>query len=327
MSHDVLAPMVEAVRAAARVCQAVQADLIDAGTLEKDDRSPVTIADLAAQAIIAERLAAALPDIPLMGEEDTSILVGDERAATRAAVLARVRTEWPEADEAALLRAIDRGIHPGGPSGRFFTLDPIDGTKGFLRGDQYAVALAVIEDGKERFGVLGCPNLPSSDGDLGVILIAARGGGAFRLPLDGPGLSGDPIYASTENDVAALRFCESVEKAHSHRGVSGQIADHLGVTASPVRMDSQCKYGLLAQGEAELYLRIPRDVNRSECVWDHGAGGLIVQESGGRVTDLDGKDLDFGQGRTLTANRGIVASNGPLHDRVLEAIRVVEAAP
>ena len=118
-------------------------------------------------------------------------------------------------------------------------------------------------------------------------------------------------------------YRESVEKAHTHRGVSGQVAEQLAVVADPVRMDSQCKYGLLAQGAAELYLRIPRDVNRSENIWDHAAGSLLVEEAGGRVSDLDGLPLDFGRGRTLAANRGIVASNGAVHEAVLAAIRAV----
>jgi 3'(2'), 5'-bisphosphate nucleotidase len=323
MSHELLEPMVEAVRAAARICRAVQHDLVRAGALEKSDRSPVTIADLAAQAVVAERLATSMSGVPLMGEEDSRVLSGDERKEIRLAVLERARTEWPTVTEIALLRAIDRGASEGGASGSFLTLDPVDGTKGFLRGEQYAVALALVEDGRERLGVLGCPNLPGPDGSTGLVHLAARGGGAFRLALDGPGLSGDPIRVSARSLATELRFCQSVEAAHSDGDVSRAIAERLGVTAEPVRMDSQCKYALLAQGQAEVYLRIPRDRERSECVWDHAAGGVILEEAGGRVTDLDGKALDFGAGRTLLSNRGIVATNGPLHDAVLDAIRAV----
>ena len=59
--------------------------------------------------------------------------------------------------------------------GRYWTLDPIDGTKGFLRGDQYAVALGLIDDGEVILGVLGCPNLPNSDGSRGAIFSAVEG--------------------------------------------------------------------------------------------------------------------------------------------------------
>ena len=63
------------------------------------------------------------------------------------------------------MAAIDRGNYKGAAHGRHWTLDPIDGTKGFLRGEQYAVCLALIEDGEVVLGVLGCPHLPVS-GDV-----------------------------------------------------------------------------------------------------------------------------------------------------------------
>jgi 3'(2'), 5'-bisphosphate nucleotidase len=58
---------------------------------------------------------------------------------------------------------------------RYWTLDPIDGTKGFLRGDQYAIALALVEHGEVVLGVLGCPNLPNPDGSRGAIFAAGDG--------------------------------------------------------------------------------------------------------------------------------------------------------
>jgi len=61
-----------------------------------------------------------------------------------------------------ILSAIDDGKSEGGASGRHWVLDPIDGTKGFLRGDQYAIALALLDEGKVVLGVLACPNLPLS---------------------------------------------------------------------------------------------------------------------------------------------------------------------
>ncbi len=84
-----------------------------------------------------------------------------------------------------LLEAIDRGRYGGGPRGRFWTLDPIDGTKGFLRGEQYAICLALVEDGHVQFGVVGCPNLLTNlsdpDSDRGCLLFASRGHGAYQV--------------------------------------------------------------------------------------------------------------------------------------------------
>jgi 3'(2'), 5'-bisphosphate nucleotidase len=86
-----------------------------------------------------------------------------------------------------VLSSIDCGAHQGGAKGRFWTLDPIDGTKGFLRGEQFAVCLALIVDGQVQLGVLGCPNLGvEKNGSKGALYVAVKGQGAFyvRTMLD-----------------------------------------------------------------------------------------------------------------------------------------------
>jgi 3'(2'), 5'-bisphosphate nucleotidase len=87
-------------------------------------------------------------------------------------------------------------------------------------------------------------------------------------------------------------------------------------------MDSQAKYGVVARGEAALYLRFPspQSPNYREKIWDHAAGALIVEESGGRVTDMYGQALCFDCGYEMRRNCGIIASNGVLHDAALRAV-------
>ena len=121
--------------------------------------------------------------------------------------------------------------------------------------------------------------------------------------------------------------CESVVAAHAAHSVQAGIARRLGITAPPYRIDSQCKYAVVARGEASIYLRLPRDTSYREKVWDHAAGAVVVTEAGGRVTDLDGNPLDFSQGRLLANGRGIVCTNGAIHDRVLEACRAELSSP
>jgi 3'(2'), 5'-bisphosphate nucleotidase len=84
---------------------------------------------------------------------------------------------------------------------------------------------------------------------------------------------------------------------------------------------------VLARGEAEVYLRMPTSADYRENVWDHAAGAIVIEEAGGRVSDVDGRALDFTAGRKLLRNRGIVATNGRLHEAVLAAIRALPAAP
>ena len=114
---------------------------------------------------------------------------------------------------------------------------------------------------------------------------------------------------------------ESREKAHSDQSLSARAADRLGISAAPVRIDSQCKYAVVARGDASLYLRLPTRPGYVERIWDHAAGALVVTEAGGRVTDVDGRPLDFSRGRGLEGNRGVVASAGAWHDEALAAVQ------
>jgi 3'(2'), 5'-bisphosphate nucleotidase len=321
--HDrELAAGIDAVRAAARICRSVARRLVTADTLEKKDQSPVTVADFASQAIVCQRLERAFPADPVVGEEDATEL-RNAAPALRESVLRAVAEELGgDPGLAPVLSWIDRGnAHADGP--RFWTLDPIDGTKGFLRGEQYAVALALIEGGQAVVGLLGCPNLPDGAGGYGLLFSAVRGEGARRHPLWEEGGEGKPITVAAVRSASEARFCESVESAHSDQELSARIAALLGITAEPYRIDSQCKYAAVAEGDASIYLRLPTKKEYREKIWDHAAGSLVVEEAGGRVTDVEGLPLDFTRGRTLASNQGVVATCGSIHDEVIAAVKQV----
>lgn len=312
---------IEAVQAASRACRAVQAALVTEQTIQKKDRSPVTVADFASQAIVCAQLAEAFPEDAMVAEEDSGQLQGDEHADARRSVVSHVGAVLGSSpSDQQVLAWIDHGASAGGGSERFWTLDPIDGTKGFLRRGQYAVALALIEAGEIVLGVLGCPNLAMETGGCGALLIAARGQGTRLLSLDGNGAEGTTARVSTRSAADGARFCESVESGHSDQGQSAAIAARLGITAEPVRMDSQAKYATVARGEASIYMRLPTRADYREKIWDHAAGVIVVEEAGGRVSDIHGKPLDFTHGRQLEQNAGVLATNGHLHDQVVGAI-------
>ena len=86
-------------------------------------------------------------------------------------------------------------------------------------------------------------------------------------------------------------------------------------------MDSQSKYGALVLGDARCYVRLPRHKEAVEYAWDHAAGAHLVQLAGGRVSDLNGKALDFSPGAQLVNNRGVLATMKLDHDSVLKAIQ------
>jgi 3'(2'), 5'-bisphosphate nucleotidase len=187
---------IEAIRTAARVCRSVQAT-ITPDVLEKQDRSPVTVADFASQAIICRALAEAFPADPVVGQEDSAEL----RTPENAPFLDRIREELAQVGIDAGADEICAWIDHNSTirySDRFWTLDPIDGTKGFLRKAQYAIALALIVDGRIDVALLGCPNLalePGADQPVGrianpshgegAIFCAVRGRGSRIIPLDG----------------------------------------------------------------------------------------------------------------------------------------------
>ena len=314
---------VEAVIKACRLCSAVQAAHLADGVVDKEDKSPVTVADFGAQAVVSDHLAATFPNDPLVGEEDSSLLRQPDNARLKEAVLKYVRMITPQLKEKETFAAIDRGNAEGGPKVRFWTLDPIDGTKGFLRGDQYAVALALVEDGQVRVGVLGCPSLPlvSFEGQGGSLFIAVRGQGSAIREIE-QAEEREIRVADIARPSDAL-FCESFESSHSSHDDMGEIVRLLGVKRPPLRMDSQAKYGILARGDGTVYLRLPTKKAYQEKIWDHAAGCILVEEAGGKVTDLHGKPLDFSQGKTLVKNKGVIATNGKLHEVVLSAVQSV----
>jgi 3'(2'), 5'-bisphosphate nucleotidase len=312
----------DAARAAALLCEDVRREMVHEDTFTKKDRSPVTVADFGAQALICRRLGEEFPADPVVGEEDAHELRSPDGADARAKVTAYVGRHTDGADEDSVCRWIDHGN--GKVAARYWTLDPIDGTKGFVRGDQYAVALALVEGGDLKVGVLACPYLPvdpaDPDGARGVLFTAVRGQGAHTEPLvEG---AAREIRVVPEEDLANLRMVESVESGHGDHSLQGRIAAAVGIRSESVRMDSQAKYGAVARGQAALYLRLPspRTPDYRENIWDHAAGALVVEEAGGRVTDVNGRPLDFGTDAKMRSNRGVVVSNGRLHDAVLEQL-------
>jgi len=316
---------VAAVLKACKLCSTVQANLVSDESMAKKDKSPVTVADFGAQAVVSKALADAFPEVPLVGEEDAAELRMEENAELRGKVVANVQQVQFDLDEADILEAIDRGTYEGGGTGRHWTLDPIDGTKGFLRLDQYAVALALIENGEVILGVLGCPNLPcdakNPDGAKGMLFIAEKGHGAYARTIDDA--AEKAVHVTDIDDPAKASFCESVESGHSNQSESAQVAEILGIGVPPYRIDSQCKYAAVARGDASIYLRLPTRKGYEEKIWDHAAGAIVITEAGGRVTDVRGKDLDFSIGRTLRDNLGVIVTNGLLHEATLKAVREV----
>lgn len=329
---------IAAVADACRVCRSVQANMQAVSRIVKDDKSPVTVADYASQAVVAKTLLERIPgQLHLVAEETSAFLRNPTSQAHLDATLAAARETWINADENSLLSAIDAGASdPHHPS--FWTLDPIDGTKGFLRGQQYAVSLAYIERGQPVVGILGCPNLPrdfSAPLDHpdrhGSLYFCIKGEGLYELPADQPGAHPVRITRLEHRPQDPISLCTSFEESHSDLSTTDRVMADLAQQGipqrSPARIDSQAKYALVARGQADVYLRMPTKKGYVELIWDHAAGSLIAAEGGCAATDIDGRGLDFSCGRRLEKNRGIVAAPARLHGLLLGAISRTLAAP
>lgn len=363
---------VKAVHMACMLCQRVQECLVsethestDQQVQSKDDNSPVTVADWSVQATISWVLSEAFgrENVSIVAEEDVEVLAKARSADLLKNVvktvnhcLAKAPLLGLEAPSRPLgtrevLNAISRCNSRGGQSGRFWVLDPVDGTLGFVRGDQYAIGLALIEDGEPVIGVLGCPNYPMKKDWLsyqngyrrllsrltsptseayakGSVIYARKGSGkAWMQTL----LHGDKkfvwpnsarqIKVSSIGNPAMATFCEPVEKANSSHSFTAGLAHSVGMRNQPLRLYSMVKYAAIARGDAEVFMKFAR-TGYKEKIWDHAAGVVIIEEAGGVVTDAGGQPLDFSKGIYLEGlDRGIVACAGAgLHEKILSAV-------
>jgi 3'(2'), 5'-bisphosphate nucleotidase len=312
-----LSTAMRAAKQAAQVCHQIYQSMVEVA--QKGGREPVTMADYASQAIINHTLRAAFPGDAFLAEESAkefdSLLSPEQQAGV--AQFAGLGLE--QVREALSL--------PSGGGPRTWIIDPIDGTKGFLAKRAYAVVIGLMIEGELALGLMACPNLDLAGGlsGEGWLFYAIKGEGAYRQPLAGG--EAIPMHVqSTPPPNETLTLLSSLESGHSNKGLFAQIAAGLPHARQEViGLDGQGKYGLVANGSAAAYFRLVPDPEYQEKVWDHAAGTLIVQEAGGRVTDFQGRPLNFTLGRALSENRGVVVSNGDLHPHLLRAIEAASS--
>ncbi|XP_062077963.1 PAP-specific phosphatase HAL2-like [Humulus lupulus] len=359
---------VRVVHMACSLCQRVQKGFVSTDSEQvksKDDDSLVTMADYSVQATVSWMLSESFgsQNVSIVAEEDVQTLSRADSTGLLAAVVDTVNKCLAEAPKYGLtsptktlgtsqiLEVISRCNSAGGAKGRHWVLDPVDGTLGFVRGDQYAVALALIEDGKVVIGVLGCPNYPMKKELLsyhyqyhqtmsklsppainmwekGCVMHAIKGSGeAWIQPLingedklQWPS-SATQIRVSSIDDPALATSCEPVEKANSNHSFTEGLAHSVGLRTKPLRVYSMVKYAAIARGDAEIFMKFARS-GYKEKIWDHAAGVLIVEEAGGVVTDAGGHPLDFSKGIYLEGlDRGIIACSGAtLHEKIISAV-------
>ncbi|URE30449.1 Inositol monophosphatase family [Musa troglodytarum] len=338
---------VDVVERACRLCVDVKKSLLyDKGRiLEKNDQTPVTIADFGVQALISLELKRLFPSISLVAEEDSSFLRSNSGVLQRVhghdgnslvnLVLTAVADKVTGADDPltsnVVLEAIDRGgkdaVSFDAQPATYWVLDPIDGTRGFLKGNDalYVVGLALVVDGEIVLGVMGCPNWKidilsagirdrkTGDRETGIIMIAHEGCGTWtRRFFDGMDKF-LTLFSSTVDDtkdrdrrtILLLPTCCGRQKYET--GCEYSL----------------CKYLMVASGRASVFILRARAQTIIK-VWDHAVGVICIQEAGGKVTDWIGTELDLAADeagrRIIYPSGGVLVTNGRLHNQLLEMI-------
>lgn len=309
--------------AAALTCKRIQGELV--GSAQKAGREPVTIADYASQALIGKALAESFPDDAVLSEERAAdymtLLPEPQRALVRRFVTEAVGSA---VSDEQICEWLDTGKQTSAP--RTWTVDPIDGTAGFLGNRHYCVAVSLMVDFTPVVGVLASPGFYREaerppQGGPGALTYAVQGRGAFIQPLTGG--QATPLRVSVTSDPSRAVILTSHEDRHVDLGFIERLMQALkrGPDAPYLRLDSQDKHAMLASGQGDINLRVSNESSYREKVWDHAAGHVIVTEADGRTSDAQGRPLDFSLGTRLSDNQGILMTNGPLHQPLLDAIQ------
>jgi len=284
---------VEVVRSAVKICRSVQGQ-ISVGKWDKGDKTPVTVADLAVQAVVSRGLHEQFPNDPLMGEEGSEELRSPEFADLALQVTQHVQTVRPDASNPAQVADwVERGQHEIDPNRRYWVLDPVDGTKAFVTGvPLFGTLIALLHRGQP---VLGCIHQPV----LGQLMV---GDGARTM------LNGQPVRCRPTRALAdATLLCSDWVSPSVHQ--DGPAFDRLSRRVKLARTWGDCYgYLLLAAGWADVV------VDPVMNPWDIAALVPVVRGAGGVITDWNG-------GPAWPARSTIASATPELHSAVLRTLK------
>ncbi|XP_060193447.1 putative PAP-specific phosphatase, mitochondrial [Lycium barbarum] len=348
---------VDVVQRACRLCLHVKKSLFssDGRILEKNDQTPVTIADFGVQALVSLEMNRLFPSIPLVAEEDSAFLCSNNLVGSVADVVKDKATLGDEVTEDNILKAIDRGGKDAcvfGPKpATYWILDPIDGTRGFVRGSEalYVVGLALVVEGQIVLGVMGCPNWREdcSDNSIievqenrtsrsGIIMVSHVGCGTWTKRLSGILAIESPL-TWTRCSVDSCQMVEgarfTIPESQTWKSLplsalfdANTDSENIGegnILLLSACCGSLCKYLMVASGRASVYIQGKKATSIIK-VWDHAVGIICVHEAGGKVTDWEGSSLDFAADQTerrlIFPSGGVLVTNGSLHSKIIGMI-------
>lgn len=335
----------------------------------KLDKTPVTVADYAAQALLVSAFSKAFPAdrFSFIGEEDAGELGRNAALAERVwALVAGTRLDDAAAEAAlgrpgSLPEMLDLLARCGKRdaarklAGRCWVMDPVDGTSAFLQGGQYAVALALIEGGEEKVGVVACPNLrfappppPLSGEDagysgvyrveesvvdvagMGLMLAAVKGQGATVRPVGTGALCPSVRVDRRRLPAPAPRDLHFVDSSNSPATWTHKVKRMAELTRGEYPgtdiYSSHMRYvAMVLGGRENVQVRVPQlppsYPGAFWSVWDHAGSQLIYTESGaGKVTDIAGRPIQFGAGAKLSASWGIITADEHVYGYILSLV-------
>ncbi|KAI6779384.1 Protein of unknown functionlike protein [Emericellopsis cladophorae] len=312
------------------------------GIVQKADHSPVTIADFAIQALLSSTVRAHFPSDAIVGEESAAQLREDASLLDKVVTALTWLAEQEGVEEAvtiprdaeAICVIVDEcGSSIPSAERRTWIFDPIDGTKTYMQGKLYAINAALVVDGEQAIGMVGCPKLnpkqasPVGDGDIsseGCVVFAVKGHGAWVQEL-GKGSEPPQRLERHGQDLGLddIRFTSCTTVSSSVPQLNANLLSRLNVASSNDLLPWVLRWISLALNMANTTVWVYKSLDRRGKVWDHAGAMLIFEETGGVVSDVNGKKVSVVGSRIMEGNFGFVAAPGGLHAKVLEQVWVV----
>ena len=269
--------------------------------IKKDD-SPVTLADFASQIFIISEIRKKFPEDQIIAEEESSNFLNSNAKD----LLKRCYKSLRINIEKSLKESLD---YRGPNSNRQWTVDPIDGTKGFQKNLAYAIGIGLMVQFEPMVSAIGVPNYKNTSLS---IFSAEKNKGAKVSHGD---QNFTKIRVSEIKELKTSRMCYSL---HYNKPWVLDFAQSLGIT-NFIAMDSMAKLCMVAEGSAEIYVK-PMNIQRS-FTWDFLPGELLVKEAGGVITDINGNLIKYKNDKCKVTAPGLIASNGINHEDLIVALK------
>jgi HAL2 family 3'(2'),5'-bisphosphate nucleotidase len=272
--------------------------------IKKDD-SPVTLADFASQIFIISNIKKYFPEDQIIAEEESSVFI-DLYAEN---IVKKCYNSLNITFEENLKETLN---YRGSNSKRQWTVDPIDGTKGFQKGLAYAIGMGFMIQAEPTVCAIGVPNYKNTR----LTIFSAEKNHGAKVSYGDQNFT--KISVSSKNEIKKFRICHSL---HYNKPWVLDFARSLGIT-NFIPLDSMAKLCMVADGSSEIYIK-PMNMQRSY-TWDFLPGELLVKEAGGVITDIRGNPIQYVNDKCKITAPGLIASNGIRHEELLNLLKLNE---